>query len=206
MDAETIQKGLDVVIPFVTQYGMQVLGAIIILVLGKLASRLGSRLTRKALERGKVDAAVVGFTSSMVGIAIMAFAVLAALAKLGVQTTSFVAVLGAAGLAVGLALQGSLSNFAAGVMLLIFRPIRWATVVDRRHLGSIDEISIFVTVMNTLDNQKVIVPNAHHGQCDQQLNGNGTRRVDMVAGISYGDDMGKAKGSSKASSRRTPRC
>lgn len=195
MDAETIQKGLDVIIPFVTQYGMQVLGAIIILVLGKFASRLGSRLTRKALERGKVDAAVVGFTSSMVGIAIMAFAVLAALAKFGIQTTSFIAVLGAAGLAVGLALQGSLSNFASGVMILIFRPIRVGDLVETGgYLGKIADVGIFVTTMNTLDNQKVIIPNSViTGNVINNVNGNGTRRVDMVAGISYGDDMTKAK-------------
>ena len=132
----------------------------------------------------------------MVGIAMMAFAVIAALAKFGIQTTSFIAVLGAAGLAVGLALQGSLSNFAAGVMILIFRPIRVGDLVEAGgYLGKIDEIGIFVTTMNTLDNQKIIIPNSViTGNVINNVNGNGMRRVDMTAGISYSDDMTKAKG------------
>jgi small conductance mechanosensitive channel len=195
MNAETIQRGLDTVVPFITRYGMQVIGAIIILVLGKFAASLGSKLTRKALERSKVDAAVVGFASGLVGIAIMTFAVIAALAKFGIQTTSFIAVLGAAGLAVGLALQGSLSNFASGVLILIFRPIRVGDLVEAGgYLGTIADVGIFVTTMNTLDNKKIIIPNSViTGNVINNVNGNGTRRVDMVAGISYGDDMSKAK-------------
>ena len=128
-------------------------------------------------------------------IAIMVFAVIAALAKFGVQTTSFIAVLGAAGLAVGLALQGSLSNFASGVMILIFRPIRIGDLVEvAGHLGKIADIGIFVTTMNSLDNQKIIIPNSMvTGNVINNVNGNGTRRVDMIAGISYTDDMNQAK-------------
>lgn len=195
MDAESIQRGFESTIPFVTRYGLQVLGAIVILILGKIASNIGAKLVRKALERAKADVALIGFVSNMVGIAIMAFAVIAALAKFGIQTTSFIAVLGAAGLAVGLALQGSLSNFASGVMILIFRPIRVGDLVEAGgYLGNIADIGIFVTTMNTLDNQKVIIPNSViTGNVINNVNGNGTRRVDMVAGISYSDDMSKAK-------------
>jgi len=150
---------------------------------------------RKALEKAKADQALIGFSSSLVSIAVMAFAVIAALAKFGIQTTSFIAVLGAAGLAVGLALQGSLSNFASGVMILIFRPIRVGDLVEAGgYLGKIADVGIFVTTMNTLDNQKVIIPNSViTGNVINNVNGNGTRRVDMIAGISYGDDMSKAK-------------
>jgi small conductance mechanosensitive channel len=195
MDAESIQRGFESIIPFITRYGLQVIGAIVILILGRIASNIGAKLARKGLERAKADAALVGFVSSMVSIAIMAFAVIAALAKFGIQTTSFIAVLGAAGLAVGLALQGSLSNFASGVMILIFRPIRVGDLVEAGgYLGTIADVGIFVTTMNTLDNQKVIIPNSMiTGNVINNVNGNGTRRVDMVAGISYSDDMSKAK-------------
>ena len=195
MDSETIQQGLDSIVPFITRYGLQVLGAVVILIVGKLASSLAGRLVRRGLERSKADPALVGFLGSLVSIAIMAFAVIAALAKFGVQTTSFIAVLGAAGLAVGLALQGSLSNFAAGVMILIFRPIRMGDLVEAGgYLGKIVDVGIFVTTMNTLDNQRVIIPNSIiTGGVINNVNGNGTRRVDMTAGIGYGDDMSKAK-------------
>jgi small conductance mechanosensitive channel len=195
MDQETIRQGFETMIPYITRYGMQVLGAVIILLLGKIASSIANRLVRKGLARAKADPALIGFLASGVSIAIMVFAIIAALAKFGVQTTSFIAVLGAAGLAVGLALQGSLSNFAAGVMILIFRPIRIGDLVQTGgYLGRIKEIGIFVTTMDTLDNQKIIIPNSTiTGDVINNVNGNGTRRVDMVAGISYSDDMNQAK-------------
>ena len=195
MDQETIQKGLDAIVPFVTRYGMQVIGAIIILIVGKLASSLAGKMVRKALTRAKADPALIGFLASGVSITVLAFAVVAALAKFGIQTTSFIAVLGAAGLAVGLALQGSLGNFASGVMILIFRPIHIGDLVETGgHLGKIADIGIFVTTMNTLDNQKIIIPNSViTGDVINNVNGNGTRRLDMIAGIGYGDDMSKAK-------------
>jgi small conductance mechanosensitive channel len=196
MEAGTIQQSIDALIPLVTRYGMQILGAVIILIVGKFASGIAARLVRKALTRARADEALVGFLGSLTSMAVLTFAVIAALAKFGIQTTSFVAVLGAAGLAVGLALQGSLANFASGVLLLIFRPIRVGDLVESAgYLGIVSEIGIFVTVMNTLDNQRVIIPNATvTGNVINNVNGNGTRRLDMTAGISYGDSMSKAKG------------
>lgn len=196
MDAETLNKGLESIVPYVTKYGMQVLGAIVILIVGKIASGIAGKMVRKGLTRANADPALIGFLGSLTSIAILAFAVIAALAKFGVQTTSFVAVLGAAGLAIGLALQGSLANFAAGVMILIFRPIRVGDLVETGgFLGKIADIGIFVTTMNTLDNQRIIVPNSViTGGVIVNVNANETRRVDMVAGIGYGDDMSKAKG------------
>ena len=196
MDQETIKQAMDQLLPLVTRYGLQVLGAIVILVVGKFAASLASRLVRKGMGKAEADPALTGFLSSGVGIAVMAFAIIAALAKFGIQTTSFIAVLGAAGFAVGLALQGSLANFAAGVMILIFRPIRVGDLVETGgFLGIIVEVGIFVTTMNTLDNKKIIIPNGViTGNVINNVNGNGTRRVDMIAGISYGDDMSKAKG------------
>lgn len=196
MDQEPIKSSLETIIPLITSYGMQVLGAIIILILGKIASSLGAKLVRKGMKKAKADPALTGFLSAGVSIAIMAFAIIAALAKFGIQTTSFIAVLGAAGFAIGMALQGSLGNFASGVMLLIFKPIRIGDLVETSgYLGIIQEIGIFVTTMNTLDNKRIIIPNgAITSNVINNVNGNGTRRVDMTAGISYGDDMEKAKG------------
>jgi len=196
MEQDAIQQGIDTVVPFITQYGMQVLGAVVILVVGKIASSIAGKLVRKGLTKAKVDPALIGFLSGGVSLAILVFAVIAALAKFGVQTTSFIAVLGAAGFAIGMGLQGSLGNFAAGVMILIFRPIRIGDLVETGgYLGKIADIGIFVTTMNTLDNQKVIIPNGViTGGVINNVNGNGTRRVDMTAGISYGDNMSKAKG------------
>ena len=126
----------------------------------------------------------------------IAFAVIAALAKFGIQTTSFIALLGAAGFAIGMALQGSLGNFASGVMLLIFRPIKVGDLVEiAGYVGHVAEIGIFVTTVNTLDNQRIIIPNSKiTGDVINNINGNGVRRVDLTAGISYTDDMEKAKG------------
>ena len=195
MDTQALQQGMESMVPYITRYGLQVIGAVVILVVGWLASKIAARLVRGGLQRAKADPALIGFVSSMVSVAVLAFTVIAALAKFGIQTTSFIAVLGAAGLAVGLALQGSLSNFAAGVMILIFRPIRIGDLVEAGgYLGRISEIGIFVTTMNTLDNQRVIIPNSViTGNVINNVNGNGTRRVDMTAGISYGDNMSKAK-------------
>jgi small conductance mechanosensitive channel len=196
MDQETIKQAMEQMLPLVTRYGLQVLGAIVILVVGKFAAGLASRIVRKGMRKASADPALTSFLSSGVNIAVMAFAIIAALAKFGIQTTSFIAVLGAAGFAVGLALQGSLGNFAAGVMILIFRPIRVGDLVETGgYLGVIAEVGIFVTTMNTLDNKKIIIPNGViTGNVINNVNGNGTRRVDMTAGISYGDDMSKAKG------------
>jgi small conductance mechanosensitive channel len=195
MDSETIQQSIDTLIPLVTRYGMQILGALVILIAGRIAAGIASRLVRKAVVRAKADEALVGFLGSLTSIAVMTFAVIAALAKFGIQTTSFVAVIGAAGFAIGFALQGSLGNFASGVMILIFRPLRVGDLVETNgYLGRVADVGIFVTTINTLDNQKVIIPNGMvTGGVINNVNGNGTRRLHMTAGIGYGDSMSKAK-------------
>ena len=196
MEQEKIQQISDTVIPMMTEYGLKILGAIVILIVGRIVSRIISRGIRKTMVHAKADPGLIGFTVSMCQIGVMAFAVIAALAKFGVQTASFIAVLGAAGFAIGFALQGSLGNFASGVLLLIFKPIRVGDLVETSgYLGHVADIDLFVTVINTLDNQKVIIPNSKlTGEVINNVNGNGLRRVDMVAGISYGDDMSQAKG------------
>jgi small conductance mechanosensitive channel len=195
MNQDTIQNAIDSIIPVISRYGLQIVGAIVILIVGRIAAGIVTKLVRRGLQRSKTDPALTNFLASFAGIAVMAFAVIAALAKFGIQTASFVAVLGAAGFAVGFALQGSLGNFAAGVMLLIFRPIRIDDLIKvEGYLGVVEDIGLFVTTINTLDNQRIIIPNGKlTSGVINNVNGNGTRRVDLVAGISYASDMSKAK-------------
>lgn len=175
--------------------GAQVLVAIIILVVGRFAA-LGIRsLLVKIMKKSKVDETLVSFVASLSYVAIMTFVVLAALARMGVQTTSFVAVIGAAGLAIGFALQGSLSNFAAGVLMIIFKPFKLGDFIEGGGTaGVVEEIGIFVTELKSPDNKKIIVPNAKMTS-DNIINYSAKecRRVDLVAGVSYSDDLDKVK-------------
>jgi small conductance mechanosensitive channel len=195
MNQETIQQAIDSAIPLITTYGMRIIGAVLILIVGRLVSGILGNLVSKALTRAKVEESLVGFLVSLTKIGVIAFSVIAALAKFGVETTSFVAVLGAVGFAIGFALQGSLSNFAAGVMILLFKPIKVGDLVETSgYLGTIADIGLFVTVMNTLDNRRIIIPNGKlTSDVINNVNANGLRRVDMTAGISYDDDMNLAK-------------
>ncbi len=179
---------------FLTTYGLKVIGAIIILILGRVAAGMGKNIIEKMLRKSKQDDALTSFIGSIVYILILTFAVIAALAKFGIQTASFVAVLGAVGFAVGFALQGSLSNFAAGVMILIFRPFRLGDFVTAGGVtGAVKEIGIFTTIFNTPDNVKVIVPNGKlFGDVIKNFSSYDTRRIDLVIGIGYGSDIGKA--------------
>ncbi len=195
MDQEAIRSALQALVPYVTTYGLQALGAVVILLAGKVGSSLGARIVVGLLQRAKADATVTSFVSSLVRYGILVFAVIAALAKFGVQTASFVAVLGAAGLAVGLALQGSLSNFAAGVLILIFRPFNVGDFVTIGGAsGTVVLIGIFTTTLHSPDNQKIVVPNsAVTAGTIVNVTANETRRVDLRASIGYGDDIGKAQ-------------
>lgn len=194
MDAEKLQGLTEVLTALLTDYGLGVLGAIAILVAGRIASGVVGNLVGRGLRRASVDEAITRFTVSLTRAAVMVFAVVAALNAFGVQTTSFVAVLGAAGLAVGLALQGSLSNFAAGVLILLFKPFGIGDVVDAAGVkGKIVDIGILTTTMNTFDNQKIIIPNSSiMSGTITNVNAYDTRRVDLTAGIGYGDDIAKA--------------
>ncbi|PLX43607.1 MAG: mechanosensitive ion channel protein [Deltaproteobacteria bacterium] len=193
MNFNTQELG-DKIIEFLTTYGMNALGAIIILILGIFFSRLAKKMTKRVMDKAKMDPALTGFVSNLIKYAILAFAVVASLAKFGIQTTSFVAILGAAGLAVGLALQGSLSNFAAGVLILIFRPFTLGDFVTAGgNSGTVEEIGIFSTKIVTPDNKLIIIPNSQVTDNPiVNVTAKPKRRVDLIASISYGDDMGKA--------------
>ncbi|MCZ6747364.1 MAG: mechanosensitive ion channel [Acidobacteria bacterium] len=188
------QAFLSVVADLVTTWGLRVLGALVVLMLGRVLAGWARGTVRKVLQRGSVDATLVPFISNLVYYLMMAFVVIAVLGLFGIPTASVIAVLGAAGLAVGLALQGTLSNFAAGVMLLLFRPFRVGDSVEVAGTkGGVHEISIFNTVLNTPDNVRITVPNSVlFGQTIKNFSANENRRVDLVFGIGYGDDIGKA--------------
>lgn len=190
-DASGLMEKISEVI---ATYGLSVVGAIVVLIIGRIVAGIIRSSARKGLTRAKVDAALIGFISNMVYYLVIAFVVVAVLSLFGIQTTSLIAVMGAAGLAVGLALQGTLSNFAAGVMLLIFRPFKIGDFVDAGGTaGSVMEIGVFSTTLHTPDNVRITVPNSGvYGQTIKNYTANDTRRNDMVIGISYDDDIGKA--------------
>jgi small conductance mechanosensitive channel len=177
------------------QYGVKVVAAIAILIVGWIAAKTVQSLVRRMLKKGRVDAALVSFVSSLTYVALMAFVIIAALSQLGVQTASFVAVVGAAGLAVGLALQGSLGNFASGVLIIIFKPFRVGDYVEGGGVaGIVEEISIFTTELKSPDNKKIIVPNGKMmGDNIVNYTAKEIRRLDLVAGVSYKDDLDKVR-------------
>lgn len=189
---EDILKELQTV---VAEYGLQVVGAIVTLIVGIWVAKLLAGITGKVLRKRDVDETLTKFAVSLVKIALITFVIISAVAQVGVQTTSFVAVIGAAGLAVGFALQGSLSNFAAGVMLIIFKPIKVGDFVEGGgSAGSVESVGIFVTTLVTPDNKVVYVPNSTlTGGNITNYSEKDTRRVDMVFGIGYSDDIDKAK-------------
>jgi len=178
-----------------TVYGLKVLAAAVIFIIGRWVAKGVRKLIERIMQKGKVDSTLISFTANLAYIGLLAFIVLAALGQLGIQTTSFIAVLGAAGLAIGLALQGSLSNFAAGFLLIIFRPFKVGDLIEGAGVfGVVEAIQIFTTQLKTADNKTVIVPNAKLTD-DNIVNWTvkGTRRVDMVFGIGYEDDIDKAR-------------
>ena len=188
------QEIMDQLLQFGTDYGLKIIGAFIILILGRIAAGIARKLIKKALERADTDPAIVSFAGSLIYILILTFAILAALAKFGIQTASFVAILGAAGFAVGFALQGSLGNFASGVLILVFRPFRIGDFIDAAGVtGTVKDIHLFTTLLATPDNVQIIVPNGKlYGDIIKNYSANDTRRVDMVIGIGYGSSMKKA--------------
>lgn len=178
-----------------TDYGVKVIAAIAIFFIGKWVAKLLTRTIRKLMGKSNLEPMLVTFTSNLTYAALMVFVVLAALNQLGIQTTSFIAVIGAAGLAIGLAMQDSLSNFAAGVMLIIFRPFKTGDFIEAAGTaGTVLEIQIFTTTLKTGDNRLIHIPNGKiiAGNI-VNFSANDTRRVDMVFGISYDDDIKKAK-------------
>ncbi|MEP4379619.1 MAG: mechanosensitive ion channel domain-containing protein [Alphaproteobacteria bacterium] len=195
MSNEDIQNLIEQIYTVLASYGLNVLGALAIIVIGFIAAGWARRSLERALSRtGRVDATLVRFFGSIVRYAIIAFVIIAALQRFGVEATSLVAVFGAAGLAIGLALQGTLSNVAAGVMLLMFRPFKIGDFITAGgQTGTVKEVGLFTTEMATGDNVKIIVPNGQiWGTAIQNFSANPTRRVDLMMGIDYGDNIDTA--------------
>ncbi len=195
----TLADSVDDVLNWLQQnmadFGMRLAVALVIFVVGRWAASLITNLIRKAMERAKVEPTLISFTENMAYIALLLFIILAALSHLGLQTASLVAVIGAAGLAVGLALQGSLANFAAGVLLVIFRPFRVGNLIEGGGvLGVVEKIEIFTTQILTRDNKTVIIPNAKL-TTDNIINysAKGQLRVDLVIGVSYSADLDQTR-------------
>ena len=191
---ELVSKASDDIAILIAQYGLQVVGAITILILGRIAAGIGRGVVRRVLEKAKLDEAVVAFISSLFYFFLLACVGVATLANFGVQTASVIAILGAAGFAVGLALQGSLANFAAGVMILVFSPFKVGDFIDVAGVaGTVKDIDLFTTTMASPDNVKIMVPNGQiYGSTIKNFAGYDTRRVDLVIGIGYGSSIEKA--------------
>jgi small conductance mechanosensitive channel len=184
---------------FLATNGLQLLinvtMAAVIFFVGRWIAKLLSDMLEKGLHHARMDVTLGKFVRNLAYFVMLAFVVIAALGRLEVPTASFVAAVGAAGLAVGLALQGSLSNFAAGVLLIIFKPFKVGDFVEIGGAkGTVQEIQIFNTVLHSIDNVRIVIPNAHvTGGQILNYTANDKRRVDLVIGVSYGDDLSKVK-------------
>ncbi|VAX36959.1 Potassium efflux system KefA protein / Small-conductance mechanosensitive channel [hydrothermal vent metagenome] len=184
-------KVMDAGIPFL----LNLVAAIVIYMIGKWLAGVIANLIGKLMKKGNVDEALTKFATSIIRVIILLFAIIAAVGKLGVQTTSFIAIIGAAGLAIGMALQGTLANFAAGVMIILFKPFKIGDFIEGGGImGTVKEIRIFNTILATPDNRKIILPNAKvSGDTITNFSDIGERRIDLVFGVSYNDDLKKAK-------------
>ena len=180
---------------YVETYGLKLLFALIILIVGSWVAKLVKGIVTRVLSKRNVDPTIVGFIGHFTYILLMVVVVMAALDKVGVKTTSFVAILGAAGLAVGLALQGSLANFAAGFLMVLFRPFKKGDYIEAGGTaGIVDQIQVFTTILKTPDNRLVIVPNGKiMGDNITNYSAMDTRRMDLTFGVSYSDDIPKVK-------------
>ena len=176
-------------------FGTQIIAAIAIFLVGRWLARRVSNLLERGLTRAGTDSTLVGFFRNISYFGLLALVLIAAVGQLGVQTTSFIAVLGAAGLAVGLALQGSLANFAAGVLMIIFRPFKAGDFIEAAGTaGVVEEIQLFTTRMRTPDNKTIIIPNAQiTSGTITNYSARDTRRLDLVFGVSYTDDLDQVK-------------
>jgi small conductance mechanosensitive channel len=190
----TVDQVVQNAVTLVSTWGLRVAGALAVLVLGRFACGAARKAVRRGLESRGVDASLVPFISNLVYFVLLAAVVIAVLGLFGIETTSLVAVLGTAGLAVGLALQGTLGNFSSGVMLLLFRPFRVGDYIEAAGVsGTVSEIGVFSTTLNTPDNVRIIIPNSGiFGATIKNFSANDTRRNDIVLGISYDDDITNA--------------
>ncbi|QXD14366.1 mechanosensitive ion channel [Rhodocaloribacter litoris] len=191
MDTTWVQTMLDLV----TAYALNVIGGVLLLIGGWVVSKWVHRGAARSLDRTRLDPTLARFFANAARWLVLIFAVLASLELFGVQTTSFIAVLGAAGLAVGLAFQGTLSNFAAGVLLLIFRPFRVGDAVRiAGQTGKVEEIDLFMTKLDTFDNRRLMIPNSKiTGDVIETITFHPIRRADVAVGTEYAADLDRVR-------------
>lgn len=190
-----VQKWLDKGFEFATEYGIKVLGAIVIWIIGSWIIKKITKATGKVMAKKDYDESLQKFLVNLISWILKILLIVTILAKLGVETTSFAALLAAVGLAIGMALQGSLANFAGGVLLMIFKPIKIGDLIEAQGaIGVVKEIEIFTTKLTGLSNREIIIPNG------SLSNGNiinytteGTRRVDLIFGVGYDSDIKNTK-------------
>jgi len=194
LDVDAVAEYISSVKEKLIDFLPQLIAAVVILLIGWVVSRMVTAVVRKALGKSKLDPTLINFLSSLIYFCLMAFVIVSSITKLGVNTASFVAIIGAASFALGFAMQGSLSNFAAGVMLMIFRPMRVNDLVEAGGvLGVVEEIGVFATTINTLENKRAIIANSTvTGGNIINYTANGALRVDMTFGIAYEADMDQA--------------
>ncbi len=188
-------KYTDMAVLYVSEYGLKLLAAILIFVIGKWVAHKLTALIKKMMHKAKIDKTLVEFSESIVYFSLLLMVIIAALNQLGVNTTSFVAVFGAATLAIGLALQGSFSNIGAAVLIILFRPFKVGDVIEAAGVtGEVTDINLFSTIITPVDKRMVIVPNSSIiGGNITNFSNRDTRRVDHVFGIGYDDDLKLAK-------------
>jgi small conductance mechanosensitive channel len=192
---EEMNNYADRAIEFIGLHGPRVLGALIVLILGLWLISWITKVTKNGFRKGKVDETLIPFLGSLVNITLKALLLISVATMIGIATTSFIAVLGAAGLAIGLALQGTLGNFAGGVMILLFKPYKLGDLIEAQgYIGAVEEIHIFVTKIRSPQNELIIIPNGaiSNGSIKNYTN-TPARRVDCTIGISYDSDIKKAR-------------
>ncbi|EAY26592.1 mechanosensitive ion channel family protein [Microscilla marina] len=190
-----IDKIADMITTQVITYGPKVLLAIITFIVGRWIIKKLLKVATNAMAKSNIEQSLSSFLKSLINVGLNALLIVSVASMVGIETTSFVAILGAAGLAVGLALQGSLSNFAGGVLILVFKPFKVGDLIETQgHFGEVQKILIFYTVITTLEGKSVILPNSNvtNGAITNHSE-NGKIRVEVVAGVAYGADLRKAK-------------
>ncbi len=195
INANSLQYYSQKLIDLAVEYGPKLLLAILVLFVGLWLIRLVLKGTNKAMERSNFEISLKKFLTGILGILLKVMLLISVASMIGIATTSFVAIIGAAGLAVGLALQGGLANFAGGVIILIFKPFKAGDFIEAQgYMGTVNEITIFTTVLKTPDNKTVIIPNGILSNGSMvNFSTEPKRRVDMVFGIGYGDSIEKTK-------------
>ncbi len=197
MDVTTtdVNKYVDMAIQYGAEYGLRIIGAIAIFVIGKWVAKKLSGLIKTLMDRGEIDTTLSEFIASIIDILLLVVVILAAINNLGIDTTSFIAILGAAGLAIGLALQGTFGNIGAGVILILFRPFEVGDFISAGgESGTVESITLFNTTLLTPDNKVILIPNSAVASGNiTNFSKKETRRVDFVFGIGYDDDLKLAK-------------